>query len=573
MAVKLFEVYGEALLKGKSEIKNDLGDIDKRAKGVGGTFSKIGPGIAKAGKGIAKAFAGASMAVAGLAVKMGKDSLNAYAEQERAEMRLAQIMETVTGATEGQVNAIKAYASELQKTTVIGDEVAISGASQLASFGANEQALKTLMPAMNDLAVATYGANVNQDQMIQTANMMGKALQGQVGALTRAGVLVSDKWKKALEEANTEEEKASILSEILKENYGGLAEAAANTAEGGMQQLKNQWGDMKEQLGAGLLPVQQQFISLIQDNMPMIQETMTRVFDAIIPVLQTLAETVLPAVMELLPVFADLFENVVAPAIDALLPLFTDIIEKLLPPFIDLFSEIMEKIMPPVVAILEKLFEALTPILDIIMDIVSDTVLPILNTLFEALTPILDAVFAALGPLFDALKPIFDVLAELTQAIMPVLNMLFDALRPILDMLKPAFEALELPLAVVADALSLIISSIKWIIDNIGAVLGLNEYQSFGFDFNNTATLAAAKNLAGARANGGPINRPGMYLVGERGPEVVELPQGAYVRNNDDTRKIVEKKAPVLNIYNNNNPSPYEVYRSAKKQSAILALS
>jgi hypothetical protein len=70
-----------------------------------------------------------------------------------------------------------------------------------------------------DLSVAQYGVNVSQEQAIQTANLMGKALTGQLGALTRTGILVNDEFRAAFEAANTEQERAVILSQIIQDNY------------------------------------------------------------------------------------------------------------------------------------------------------------------------------------------------------------------------------------------------------------------------------------------------------------------------------------------------------------------
>jgi hypothetical protein len=46
-------------------------------------------------------------------------------------------------------------------------------------------------------------------------------------------------------------------------------------------------------------------------------------------------------------------------------------------------------------------------------------------------------------------------------------------------------------------------------------------------------------NVNGTEASGGPINTTGMYLVGEKGPEIVSLPNGAYVHNNSDSRAML----------------------------------
>jgi hypothetical protein len=142
----------------------------------------------------------AGMAVAATAmVYFGKKAIEAYQKQESAEKRLVQIATQVTGATENQIQGYKDLAREMQKTGVMGDEVIISGQSQLASFTKSADVVTLLSKSMADLSVAQYGVNVSQDQAIQSANMLGKAMTGQLGAMTRAGVLVSAEYKKAFE--------------------------------------------------------------------------------------------------------------------------------------------------------------------------------------------------------------------------------------------------------------------------------------------------------------------------------------------------------------------------------------
>lgn len=179
----------------------------------------------------------------------------AYQGQERAEARLEQIARKVTGANDEQIASFKKLASELQSIGVVGDEVLISGQSQLASFTKSSDVVSILSKDLADLAVASYGVNVSQEQSIQTANLLGKALQGQLGALTRTGILVSGEYEKAFNEANSETERAIILSKIVQDNYGGLNVAMRATSEGGMQALKNSWGDLLEIIGQQFVPI------------------------------------------------------------------------------------------------------------------------------------------------------------------------------------------------------------------------------------------------------------------------------------------------------------------------------
>ena len=178
----------------------------------------------------------------------------AFQAQERAEARLEQIARQVTGATDEQIESFKNLSKELQSVWVVGDEVLIAWQSQIASFTKNAEVVNILTKDIADLAVAQYWVNVSQEQAIQTSNILGKALQWQLGALTRTGILVNEDFRKAFENANTEQERAIVLSQIIQDNYGWLNESMRQTAEWGMQAMRNSVGDLWEVMGARLAP-------------------------------------------------------------------------------------------------------------------------------------------------------------------------------------------------------------------------------------------------------------------------------------------------------------------------------
>ncbi len=188
--------------------------------------------------------------------------------QIRAETRLQTLMSNVRGTRQKDINAIKAYSAELQKSTVIGDEVTIAGASQLSTFQLQAANVKKMLPALQDLAVGQYGVNLSQEQIIQSANLMGKVFTGQVGALRRVGVSFNKAQEQVLKNG-TEAEKTAMIIEVLKQNYGGLATQMAKTDEGRIIKMKNAIGDMKEKLGIGvLLPLQQKVLKFFVDRLP-----------------------------------------------------------------------------------------------------------------------------------------------------------------------------------------------------------------------------------------------------------------------------------------------------------------
>lgn len=229
--------------KGTQETSRAIGDVGRASQDL----QRKSSGLTSALKKLGTAFLG--LLAARKVVQFLRDATQASMEHEKAATRLHQIMTQVSGATKEQINDYIKLADELQNVGVVSNSVAIAGMSQLASFTKNHEVVGLLAKDLLDLSVATYGVNVTQDQAIQSANMLGKALTGQLGAMTRAGVLVSDEYAKAFEAANTEMERAEVLSRVLADNYGGLNQAMLDTAEGAMANMRNRWNDMKRQMG------------------------------------------------------------------------------------------------------------------------------------------------------------------------------------------------------------------------------------------------------------------------------------------------------------------------------------
>lgn len=218
-----------------------------------------------------------------------KECVSAADVQAAAEKRLETTIMNVKGATLEGVSAIKNYAAELQGVTTVGDEVTIQGASQLATFQLQSDTIKTLLPSLQDLAVAQYGTAVSGDQMQQMANLMGKVMSGNVSSLSRYGVVMNDTQKKILK-TGSESQKSAMLVEVLGQNFGGLAQAMANTPAGRVQQLKNAWGDMQEVVGAKLYPIITNVLTYLTDKIPTIQSTIGSVVDNITPILSDVWE-------------------------------------------------------------------------------------------------------------------------------------------------------------------------------------------------------------------------------------------------------------------------------------------
>lgn len=195
-------------------------------------------------------------------VNYGKEAAAAYDTQVQGEIRLATVMRKTMGASNAEIQSILDLTAAQQQLGVIGDEAQMAGAQQLSTYLHLTGSLKTLLPVMNDLAVQQYGLNVSEEQTVSIAKVLGKAMQGQTGALTRYGFAVSAAEAKTLK-YGTEAERAATLAGIVSQRVGGMNSAMASTPTGRMQQLKNTLGDIKERFGQAVRTLGTVFLPIL----------------------------------------------------------------------------------------------------------------------------------------------------------------------------------------------------------------------------------------------------------------------------------------------------------------------
>lgn len=208
-------------------------------------------------------------------------ALEAANEQIEAEQRLQSIMGNINGMTQDGINLVKNYAKEIENVTGVASNVGIFGQSQLAQYVYDPANIVALTDSMYNLATETYGVGFTMDQVMQTGNLMGKVMLGDINALSRNGFNMDAIFTKAeqqLLKTGTEGERAALVIEMIEENLDGLAKAMRNTPEGAIHALGNAWGSVKTVLGYGLIPMVLQLVDTIEANMPMIQDVFMNVF-------------------------------------------------------------------------------------------------------------------------------------------------------------------------------------------------------------------------------------------------------------------------------------------------------
>ncbi|MBW1612404.1 MAG: hypothetical protein JRJ57_00185 [Deltaproteobacteria bacterium] len=208
-----------------SAYRREINKAKGYSKAFGNQVKTLGPLVASV-------FSAAAMA------GFLKKSVEVYDIQAKAEASLKVALK----GREDIMRRIILQAGELQRKTLFGDEQSIEAASRLAQIlGEDEAAITRLLPLVQDLAQAKFGGN-----LVTAADLVAKSVGSSTNALSRYGI--------AIEGAVGSAERLESAIDALNEQVGGQAVAAAEAGTGAVIQLKNAWGDLREEIGESVAP-------------------------------------------------------------------------------------------------------------------------------------------------------------------------------------------------------------------------------------------------------------------------------------------------------------------------------
>lgn len=234
----------------KAGLKLLSGDI----KGLGKEVTKTAPVFGALA-------AGATVALGAIAAGL-TSAVKAAMEDQKSQAELQRQLEKTFGANEELTRSAERYISVTQLRTGTSD------VELRASLG-------TLVRATGDLTQSQSLLNTAQDISAATGKdlasvslALAKASQGQFTALSKLGIPLDDNIKKSKD--------FEKVVGLLNDQFGGAAEAAANTFGGQLKILSGQFGEIMETIGAALLPYLQKFSDFLVDNVaPAIQRITT----------------------------------------------------------------------------------------------------------------------------------------------------------------------------------------------------------------------------------------------------------------------------------------------------------
>nr|DAR40272.1 MAG TPA: tail tape measure [Caudoviricetes sp.] len=292
--------------------------MDRELKKAGNSIKAFGRKIKDGMKSVAKWAAigfGALTAAAGVFIKQ---SIDGAKQKLKADKLLETNLMKQVNASKEHIKMLKDEASALQDIGVVGDDVAVAGASRLAVFKMNADQIKKTMPILDDMIAYDKGLNGTQEDAIAIGELYGKAINGKVNALKKYGVVLTANEEKLFKVMSTEQ-RIEFINKKLEKSIGGTNKALRATDEGKIVAMKGAWGDMQAELGKKLMPKLGAIAEWFHSKIPAIQEFILSLADKV-EELVTRAE---PYITQIKDMFGKIFEKV-KPALEETWKILSD---------------------------------------------------------------------------------------------------------------------------------------------------------------------------------------------------------------------------------------------------------
>lgn len=233
------------------EIKGDVSDIVKKTEQASGAMDKLGSTVKNMFS--LQLLQQAGSMLSGIFNKMS-DFVSLYENQRTQENKLLALMKNRNDFSQKMYTQHLAFARKLQESTNYGDEQILNVISQFQTFGnISQDMVQKVTQATLNIAQTT-----GQDAIsvaIQVAKAMSEPVK-MASALRRSGIMFDENKLKSL---GTLAQQQAYLMQEINSQYSGAA--AGGQSE--LQKFKNILGDIKEEIGRGLMPLFAGFASVI----------------------------------------------------------------------------------------------------------------------------------------------------------------------------------------------------------------------------------------------------------------------------------------------------------------------
>jgi hypothetical protein len=352
-------------------------DFDELKRGVKGAENEVqgfGDKVAKFGKMAGAAFAVAGAAALAYGAVLLKQGVESAIADEKAQAKLATTLQNVTNATDAQIAAVENQILQTSLLTGLTDD------ALRPSFERFVRATKDSDEALKLQKVAIDVAAGSGKSLEAVTNAMARAAEGNTGALSRLGV--------GLTAAQLKTMSMDEVTKSLATTFGGQAAQQADTFAGKMARLQVAFDEGKETIGSFVL-------------------------DAVTPMINTIVNTVIPAVAG--------FINSVGgkDGLTNAFKTYIDLIKNIFQPVLEGFKFAFDQIKDAVIANKDE-FAALFKFLK---DFVAPLLGGVLKLAIEGIGIALGVVINVVGSLISGFERLFGIVKSVVGAIQSLISL------------------------------------------------------------------------------------------------------------------------------------------------------
>jgi hypothetical protein len=252
---------------------------DKGVKRAIAEFKQLEGAGAKSAFALKKAMLPAVAVIGTLTAGLGM-ATQAAVEDQKAQDLLAQQLRTSAMATDDVIASNEEFISGMSRAFAVADDQLRPAMANLVRSTGSVETAQSLMNTALDIAAAT-------GKDLETVTLaLGKAANGQTAALTK----LDPSLKGVIDSSSSLDD----ITQALAVSFGGAATVSAESFDGRMRGMKIALDETKESIGAALLPVLEQLLTVMKPVADFAQEN-TRVFLIFIGVIGALATAVIAA--------------------------------------------------------------------------------------------------------------------------------------------------------------------------------------------------------------------------------------------------------------------------------------
>lgn len=514
--MEIFRMFGSILLQGGKETEEQLDNIDNKGKSVGSKLASIGNTALKAGTAIVGGISAGGAAVLKFAEKTSDAAsrINDLSEKIGISKTAFQEWDYITGQVGANVEGLQMGIKTLSSAAYEAAKGTASYAEAFDALGLSvtnaDGSLKDQETLLNETIAALSQVEDKTTRTALATDLLGRSATDLAPVLNMGAEEIEKMRKKAHDLGIVLSDEAITAGDDFGDALDTLKATASSLITGAL---------------APLLPILTGLMERLVELLPPVMDIIKPLMDKLVPVISRLLETLLPPMIKLL--------DSLMPLLSPLLDLLVLIVDSAMMPLIEFLVQILDAIMPPLIQIIEALMPLLKPIMELLGRLL-DVVMPLFIKIFNKVT---DTVLANFKDQLEELKPVF-------EAVMKGIGHLMDFwLKVFTGDWKGAWDSLKEYFTEVWNAVAAIFKAVS---NNLirglnGLIRGLNQ---ISFSVPDWVPVIGGKSYGMSikeiplLASGGDIQRSGAAIVGEAGPELLELPKGARVTPLDKSGNI-----------------------------------